>query len=49
MHQELKAQRTAIPFEMANSLMLLHSYILVKVQIKLSNHVKYFPHLSLTE
>ncbi|CAF1070981.1 unnamed protein product [Rotaria sp. Silwood1] len=38
MHQELKAQRTAIPFEMANSLMLLHSYILVKIQIKLSNH-----------
>ena len=39
MHQELKAQRTAIPFEMANSLMLLHSYILVKIQIKLNNHV----------
>ncbi len=42
MHQELKAQRTAIPFEMANSLMLLHSYILVKIQIKLNNHVNYF-------
>ena len=41
MHQELKAQHTAIPFEMANSLMLLHSYILVKIQIKLNNHVKY--------
>lgn len=40
MHQELKAQRTAIPFEMANSLMLLHSYILVKIQIKLNNHVR---------
>ncbi|CAF4342009.1 unnamed protein product, partial [Adineta steineri] len=38
MHQELKAQQTAIPFEMANSLMLLHSYILVKIQIKLNNH-----------
>ncbi|CAF0892517.1 unnamed protein product [Rotaria sordida] len=38
MHQELKAQHTAIPFEMANSLMLLHSYILVKIQIKLNNH-----------
>ncbi|CAF4144402.1 unnamed protein product, partial [Rotaria sordida] len=35
---ELKAQHTAIPFEMANSLMLLHSYILVKIQIKLNNH-----------
>ncbi len=46
MHQELKAQRTAIPFEMANSLMLLHSYILVKIQIKLNNHVKYFHHRS---
>jgi hypothetical protein len=40
MHQELKEQQTAIPFEMANSLMLLHSYILVKVQIKLNNHVR---------
>jgi len=47
MHQELKAQRTAIPFEMANSLMLLHSYILVKVQIKLNNHVNYFPRITL--
>ena len=42
MHQELKAQKTAIPFEMANSLMLLHSYTLVKIQIKLNNHVKFF-------
>lgn len=40
MHQELKGQRTAIPFEMANSLMLLHSYTLVKIQIKLNNHVE---------
>ncbi|CAF1061503.1 unnamed protein product [Adineta ricciae] len=40
MHQELKAQHTAIPFEMANSLMLLHSYILVKIQIKLNNHTR---------
>jgi len=47
MHQELKAQRTAIPFEMANSLMLLHSYILVKVQIKLNNHVNYFHRIKL--
>ena len=47
MHQELKAQRTAIPFEMANSLMLLHSYILVKIQIKLNNHVKEFHHFHL--
>lgn len=43
MHQELKGQRSAIPFEMANSLMLLHSYILVKIQIKLNNHVNHSP------
>ena len=48
MHQELKAQNTAIPFEMANSLMLLHTYILVKIQIKMNNHVNHLTEMHIS-
>ncbi|XP_060593463.1 multiple epidermal growth factor-like domains protein 11 isoform X2 [Ruditapes philippinarum] len=40
MSQELKQQKIQIPTEMANNLMILHSYILVKIHVKRDDHLK---------
>ncbi|XP_036373153.1 WD repeat-containing protein 19 [Megalops cyprinoides] len=40
MYTELKAQKIRIPAEMATNLMILHSYILVKVHVKRGDHLK---------
>ncbi|XP_076468006.1 WD repeat-containing protein 19-like [Babylonia areolata] len=40
MFQELKANRIKVPSEMASSLLLLHSYILVKIHVKKGDHLK---------
>jgi WD repeat-containing protein 19 len=39
MHAELKRNKIRIPNEMEQNLMLLHSYILVKVHMKLGDHL----------
>ncbi|XP_012499967.1 PREDICTED: WD repeat-containing protein 19 [Propithecus coquereli] len=40
MYAELKSQKIRIPSEMATSLMILHSYILVKIHVKNGDHMK---------
>uniref|UniRef100_A0A8D0VZC8 WD repeat-containing protein 19 n=1 Tax=Sus scrofa TaxID=9823 RepID=A0A8D0VZC8_PIG len=40
MYAELKAQKIKIPSEMATNLMILHSYILVKIHVKNGDHMK---------
>lgn len=40
MFQELKQQKIKIPSEMATNLMILHSYILVKIHVKRGDHLK---------
>ncbi|ERE89257.1 putative fizzy-related protein isoform 1 [Cricetulus griseus] len=40
MYAELKSQKIKIPSEMATNLMILHSYILVKVHVKSGDHMK---------
>ncbi|XP_015683891.1 WD repeat-containing protein 19, partial [Protobothrops mucrosquamatus] len=40
MYLELKAQKIKIPSEMAANLMILHSYILVKIHVKRGDHMK---------
>ncbi|XP_033742140.1 WD repeat-containing protein 19-like isoform X1 [Pecten maximus] len=40
MYQELKEQKIKIPAEMATNLMILHSYILVKIHVKHGDHLK---------
>ncbi|KAK3101973.1 hypothetical protein FSP39_007745 [Pinctada imbricata] len=40
MFQELKQQKIKIPAEMATNLMILHSYILVKIHVKRGDHLK---------
>uniref|UniRef100_H0X6K1 WD repeat domain 19 n=1 Tax=Otolemur garnettii TaxID=30611 RepID=H0X6K1_OTOGA len=40
MYSELKSQKIKIPSEMATNLMILHSYILVKIHVKNGDHVK---------
>nr|AAH46432.1 Wdr19 protein [Mus musculus] len=40
MYAELKAQKIKIPSEMATNLMILHSYILVKIHVKSGDHMK---------
>ncbi|XP_060221254.1 WD repeat-containing protein 19 isoform X2 [Meriones unguiculatus] len=40
MYAELKSQRIKIPSEMATNLMILHSYILVKIHVKSGDHMK---------
>ncbi|CAH1776664.1 unnamed protein product [Owenia fusiformis] len=40
MYQELKQQKIKIPTEMASNLMILHSYILVKIHVKRGDHLK---------
>ncbi|KAI1887644.1 hypothetical protein AGOR_G00192430 [Albula goreensis] len=40
MYTELQTQRIRIPAEMATNLMILHSYILVKVHVKRGDHLK---------
>ncbi|XP_039203284.1 WD repeat-containing protein 19 isoform X1 [Crotalus tigris] len=40
MYLELKAQKIKIPSEMAANLMILHSYILVKIHVKRGDHLK---------
>uniref|UniRef100_A0A6I8R870 WD repeat-containing protein 19 n=1 Tax=Xenopus tropicalis TaxID=8364 RepID=A0A6I8R870_XENTR len=40
MYTELKAQKIKIPAEMATNLMILHSYILVKIHVKRGDHMK---------
>ncbi|TNN69397.1 WD repeat-containing protein 19 [Liparis tanakae] len=40
MYTELKAQKITIPTEMATNLMILHSYLLVKVHVKRGDHLK---------
>ncbi|XP_073898544.1 kelch-like protein 5 isoform X6 [Castor canadensis] len=40
MYTELKSQKIKIPSEMATNLMILHSYILVKIHIKNGDHMK---------
>ncbi|CAD5124243.1 DgyrCDS12539 [Dimorphilus gyrociliatus] len=40
MYQELKKNKIKIPAEMANNLMILHSYILVRIHVKKGDHLK---------
>uniref|UniRef100_A0A8D2J6D3 WD repeat-containing protein 19 n=1 Tax=Varanus komodoensis TaxID=61221 RepID=A0A8D2J6D3_VARKO len=40
MYSELKTQKIKIPSEMATNLMILHSYILVKIHVKCGDHIK---------
>ncbi|XP_052278623.1 WD repeat-containing protein 19-like isoform X1 [Dreissena polymorpha] len=40
MFQELKQQKIKIPSEMATNLLILHSYILVKIHVKRGDHLK---------
>lgn len=40
MYAELKSQKIKIPSEMATNLMILHSYILVKIHVKSGDHMK---------
>ncbi|XP_071315895.1 WD repeat-containing protein 19-like isoform X2 [Trachinotus anak] len=40
MYKELQAQRIKIPAEMATNLMILHSYLLVKVHVMRGDHLK---------
>ncbi|XP_038055636.1 WD repeat-containing protein 19-like isoform X2 [Patiria miniata] len=40
MYRELKSQKIKIPTEMASNLMILHSYILVKIHVKRGDHKK---------
>ncbi|KAK6976293.1 WD repeat-containing protein 19 [Biomphalaria glabrata] len=40
MYQELKENKIKIPSEMAVNLMILHSYILVKIHVKRGDHMK---------
>ncbi|EHB16212.1 WD repeat-containing protein 19, partial [Heterocephalus glaber] len=40
MYAELKSQKIKIPSEMATNLMILHSYILVKIHVKNADHLK---------
>ncbi|XP_041953534.1 WD repeat-containing protein 19 isoform X1 [Alosa pseudoharengus] len=40
MYTELQAQKIKIPSEMATNLMILHSYILVKIHVKRGDHLK---------
>ncbi|XP_072476602.1 WD repeat-containing protein 19 isoform X2 [Notamacropus eugenii] len=40
MYAELKTQKIKIPSEMATNLMILHSYVLVKVHVKSGDHMK---------
>ncbi|XP_053110027.1 WD repeat-containing protein 19 isoform X2 [Hemicordylus capensis] len=40
MYSELKTQKIKIPSEMATNLMILHSYILVKIHVKCGDHMK---------
>ncbi|XP_076854842.1 WD repeat-containing protein 19-like [Brachyhypopomus gauderio] len=40
MYMELQTQKFKIPAEMATNLMILHSYILVKIHVKRGDHLK---------
>ncbi|KAK6324407.1 hypothetical protein J4Q44_G00037490 [Coregonus suidteri] len=40
MHTELRTQKIRIPAEMNTNLMILHSYILVKIHVKRGDHLK---------
>ncbi|KAJ0055626.1 hypothetical protein NL108_006477 [Boleophthalmus pectinirostris] len=40
MYTELQAQKVRIPSEMSTNLMILHSYLLVKVHVKRGDHLK---------
>lgn len=40
MYTELQAQKIKIPSEMATNLMILHSYLLVKIHVKRGDHLK---------
>ncbi|XP_035492016.2 WD repeat-containing protein 19 isoform X2 [Scophthalmus maximus] len=40
MYTELQAQEIKIPAEMATNLMILHSYLLVKIHVKRGDHLK---------
>ncbi|KAM4807652.1 WD repeat-containing protein 19 [Rhinophrynus dorsalis] len=40
MYTELRKQKIKIPSEMATNLMILHSYILVKIHVKRGDHMK---------
>ncbi|XP_078534454.1 WD repeat-containing protein 19 isoform X1 [Lissotriton helveticus] len=40
MYTELRTQKIKIPSEMATNLMILHSYILVKIHVKRGDHMK---------
>uniref|UniRef100_A0A8C8ZT34 WD repeat-containing protein 19 n=1 Tax=Prolemur simus TaxID=1328070 RepID=A0A8C8ZT34_PROSS len=40
MYAELKSQKIKIPSEMATNLMILHSYVLVKIHVKNGDHMK---------
>ncbi|XP_044727730.1 WD repeat-containing protein 19 [Chrysoperla carnea] len=40
MYQELKRNKIKIPLEMQNNLMLLHSYILVRIHVRRGDHLK---------
>ncbi|XP_068924476.1 WD repeat-containing protein 19 isoform X2 [Petaurus breviceps papuanus] len=40
MYAELKTQKIKIPSEMATNLMILHSYVLVKIHVKSGDHMK---------
>ncbi|XP_036618228.1 WD repeat-containing protein 19 [Trichosurus vulpecula] len=40
MYAELKTQKIKIPSEMATNLMILHSYVLVKIHVRSGDHMK---------
>lgn len=40
MYQELKRNKITIPLEMQSNLRLLHSYILVRLHVKRSDHLR---------
>ena len=40
MYQELKRNNIAVPLEMQNNMRLLHSYILVRLHVKRSDHLR---------
>lgn len=40
MYQELRQRSMHIPAEMVNNLMLLHSYILVRLHVRRGDHLK---------
>ncbi len=40
MYTDLVKEKIKLPFELTQNLMLLHSYILIKIHIKMNNHLR---------